>query len=708
MAGNSFTALNCLVLMTTTQISVAVQAQEDIEEVVVTAKQIPYVRLSDTATKSALDILDTPFTVSTYNSVFLEDLRSETLADAYPYTLGLSQTGTSANSFTLRGLPSDLQNVQVDGLPGLASRFGSPTTANIERVEVLKGPASVLYGLMEPGGLINVVSKTPQEKQSTNISVTAQSYEGNTSSFGDDLSGTVTLDTTGPLSDDGRWLYRVIASKENINSFRNGVEYKNLYFFPSVSYQASDELLFTFGLEYADEEGDADNGLVAVNNDINQTAEIDVRYQEDGDFDRDEGLVSFVRMDYDLSDSARLRVNFRSVFHEDERKLFENNRVNDADEISESTLRRRDRHQLNKREYHFLDVNLVNEFDTGDINHKLLVGVNGGFERSDFERIRFGANVTPNISIFDPVLGEGQPSSIKSGTDRITDYWNYGFYIQDVMEISDQFSLMLGGRYDKQDADFKEQVSGFSDDQSSDALLPQAGVVFKPSENISFYASYTESFSPNSVERRAADGGSFDPEMGEQFEFGIKAALLDERVNITAAAFNINKSNILERNEDRDWELLGELESEGYEVEIQALPTENWQLRMGYAYVDSVISKSPNASLIGARNAFAPEHDAFLWTRYNFPELSRGAVVGVSLGLNYESERYTNASPSTQVELPSYVRTDLGFYYELNDQRYAINIENLFDEEYHTGGSRDTRIYPGDPRLISFSFNYSF
>ncbi|MCV6621778.1 MAG: TonB-dependent siderophore receptor [Cellvibrionaceae bacterium] len=708
MAGNSFTALNCLVLMTTTQISVAVQAQEDIEEVVVTAKQIPYVRLSDTATKSALDILDTPFTVSTYNSVFLEDLRSETLADAYPYTLGLSQTGTSANSFTLRGLPSDLQNVQVDGLPGLASRFGSPTTANIERVEVLKGPASVLYGLMEPGGLINVVSKTPQEKQSTNISVTAQSYEGNTSSFGDDLSGTVTLDTTGPLSEDGRWLYRVIASKENINSFRNGVEYKNLYFFPSVSYQASDELLFTFGLEYADEEGDADNGLVAVNNDINQTAEIDVRYQEDGDFDRDEGLVSFVRMDYDLSESARLRVNFRSVFHEDERKLFENNRVNDADEISESTLRRRDRHQLNKREYHFLDVNLVNEFDTGDINHKLLVGVNGGFERSDFERIRFGANVTPNISIFDPVLGEGQPSSIKSGTDRITDYWNYAFYIQDVMEINDQFSLMLGGRYDKQDADFKEQVSGFTDDQSSDALLPQAGVVFKPSENISFYASYTESFSPNSVERRAADGGSFDPEMGEQFEFGVKAALLDERVNITAAAFNINKSNILERNEDRDWELLGELESEGYEVEIQALPTENWQLRMGYAYVDSVISKSPNASLIGARNAFAPEHDAFLWTRYNFPELSRGAVVGVSLGLNYESERYTNASPSTQVELPSYVRTDLGFYYELNDQRYAINIENLFDEEYHTGGSRDTRIYPGDPRLISFSFNYSF
>ena len=708
MAGNSFTALNCLVLMTTTQISMAVQAQEDIEEVVVTAKQIPYVRLSDTATKSALDILDTPFTVSTYNSVFLEDLRSETLADAYPYTLGLSQTGTSANSFTLRGLPSDLQNVQVDGLPGLASRFGSPTTANIERVEVLKGPASVLYGLMEPGGLINVVSKTPQEQQSTSISVTAQSYEGNTSSFGDDLSGTVTLDTTGPLSDDGRWLYRVIASKENINSFRNGVEYKNLYFFPSVSYQASDELLFTFGLEYADEEGDADNGLVAVNNDINQTAEIDVRYQEDGDFDRDKGLVSFVRMDYDLSDSARLRVNLRSVFHEDERKLFENNRVNDAEEISESTLRRRDRHQLNKREYHFLDVNLVNEFDTGDINHKLLVGVNGGFERSDFERIRFGANVTPNISIFDPVLGEGQPSSIKSGTDRITDYWNYGFYIQDVMEISDQFSLMLGGRYDKQDADFKEQVSGFSDDQSSDALLPQAGVVFKPSENISFYASYTESFSPNSVERRAADGGSFDPEMGEQFEFGVKAALLDERVNITAAAFNINKSNILERNEDRDWELLGELESEGYEVEIQALPTENWQLRMGYAYVDSVISKSPSASLIGARNAFAPEHDAFLWTRYNFPELSRGAVVGVSLGLNYESERYTNASPSTQVELPSYVRTDLGFYYELNDQRYAINIENLFDEEYHTGGSRDTRIYPGDPRLISFSFNYSF
>lgn len=678
------------------------------DEIVVTGRQLPYYKLSETATKSNRDLLDTPLSVTILNKNFLEDVRAETLSDVYPYTLGLSQTGIIANSFTLRGLPSDLQNIQVNNLPGLASRFGSPTTANIERVEVLKGPASVLYGLMEPGGLINIITKRPEAEPSISLSATFQTYAGDTTEFGSDLGTTLTFDATGPLGNSGRLLYRLIASYEYLESFRDGVSYENIYLFPSISYQISESVLATVGLELAKEDGDADNGLVAVNNDIALTAPIDVRYQEDGDFDDDKGLVAFARLDYEISERTLLRVNFRGVFHEDERRLFENNRVNDAPGPRDSTLRRRDRHQLNKREYHFLDTNLSHVFETGALRHSILVGFNGGFERSDFERIRFGANVTPNISIFDPEFGVGVPSSIRSGTDRITDRWNYGVYIQDVIDIGTRFSLMLGGRYDRQDVDFVEQVGGATDDQTTDAFLPQGGLVFKVTEQVSLYASYTESFSPNSVERRAADGSSFAPEEGEQIEVGAKASLWDERVNLTIAAFDIDKTNILERDADGEWMLLGALQSQGIEFELQALPLENWQLRFGYAYADSIISDSETVALIGARNAFAPEHDFFLWTRYNYPEQILGGTVGVSLGINHESKRVTNASTATQVVLPSYTRVDFAVYYDVERFALALNIENLFDETYYTGGTRDTRIYPGDPRLITLSARISF
>lgn len=677
--------------------------QQILDTVIVTGEQVPYMRLSETATKTNLDLLDTPLSVTMLNKAFLEDLHSERLADAYPYTLGLSQSGTNANSFSLRGLSASLQNVQVDGLPGLASRFGSPTTANIERVEVVKGPASVLYGLMEPGGLVNIVTKKPEEEASNTLYLTTRSYAGNTSDFGDDTGASLTFDSTGSLTADSKWLYRLVASMETEDSFRDGVSYDNFYLFPSLTYRFSPDAEATFGLEYVKEEGDADDGLAAVNNDIDQTAPINVRYQEDGDFDNDQGLVAFARVNWDVSESTSLRLNVRSVFHEDERKLYENNRVIDATALEDAKLRRRDRHQLNKREYHFVDLNMSHEFDTGPVHHNLLAGINGGFERADYERIRFGSIISPNISILDPEFGVGQPAAITSGSDRITDYLNYGAYIQDVADLTDWLSIMAGGRYDRQDVDFTEQNTGVTNDQTSDVFLPQAGIVIRPNDLLSLYASYTESFNPNSVEKRDVNGNAFDPEMGEQTEAGIKATLFDERLNLTFAAFDIEKTNIIETNLDGELQLLGGLESQGAEFEMQALPLENWQIRFGYAYTDSVISESPNEALVGRRNAFAPVHDAFFWTRYNLPRQVWNGTVGASIGVNYESDRVTNASPSTQVELPGYTRLDLGFYYEVERYRVALSIENVTDETYYTGGTNDTRIFPGDPRLVVLS-----
>jgi iron complex outermembrane receptor protein len=692
-------------------LSLAHAAEQDhtsLDAMVVTGNQLPYMRLSETATKTDQDLLDTPLSVSIINQTLIEDIQAQTLADVYPYIVGLSQSGTNANSFTLRGLSSDLQNVQVNGLPGLASRFGSPSTANIERVEVLKGPASVLYGLMEPGGLVNIVTKRPELEDKTSFSISGQSYASDTSHFGSDTGATLTYDSTGSLTDDNNLLYRFIASVENIDSFRDGVNYNNIYLYPTLSYQFNPDLKVTVGMEYVREKGDADDGLVAVNNDINTIASLDTRYQEKGDYDNDEGLIFFGELENQLNSNTTLKVNLRSVFHEDERKLYENNRVNDAVNVSDSTLRRRDRHQLNKRQYHFIDTNLAQKFTTGSFYHSTLVGINMGFERSDYERIRFGSNISPNIDVYNPITGLGTPSAIQSGSDRVTDYYNAGIYLQDTIDLTDALSIMLGARYDQQYVRFQEQVSGFNDKKTTGEFLPQGGIVYRINDQLSVYGSHTESFYPNSIERRSATNSDFSPEKGNQNEVGIKAALFDEKLNMTLAGFKINKSNIVETNSNGDYELLGDLESRGYEFEVQALPIENWQIKLGYANVDSIVSKSANANLIGKTNAFAPRHNAFLWTRFNFPERIFGGKLGTSLGINYKSKQVTNANETSQVELPSYTRVDFGMYYDIKQYQIGLNIENVFDKTYFTGGTTDRKIYPGDPRLVTLSFKTQF
>lgn len=679
------------------------------EVIVVVGKQESYINPAvSSATKSLLDPLEVPLTVNIINEALLKDLRAETLSDAYGYTTALTVSGVNANSFTLRGLPANAQSLQVNGLPGLASRFGSPTTANVERVEILKGPASVLYGQLEPGGLVNIITKKPQAKASMNFDISLQTYDHDVSGIGDDNGVTATFDATGQLSTDGKWLYRLVASTESIDSFRTDVDFKNTYVFPTLTYLANDFTEITFGLEIVDEEGKADEGLVAVNNNPNLTAPINVRYQEKNDFDNDEAVVAFASLTSQINDTFDLNLNWRSVWHEDSRKLYENNRVNDAEVISESTLRRRDRHQLNKREYHFVDINTRGSFELGSVEHELLIGINTGYEKRDFERIRFGAAVTPNINIFEPILAEGLPSKIKSGTDRITDLYNYGIYLQDVIRLNEQWTLLAGLRYDKQDVDFIEQIKSTEKEQDTDALVPMAGVVYRLSEQSSLYASYGESFDPNSVERADSNDNPFDPEQGVQFELGYKSQFWHDKANITLAYFDITKDNIVERNENREYELLGELNSKGYEIEFLALPVDNWQIKAGYANVDATVVASPSANVVGNTMSFAPEHDAYLWTKYNVAEEINGGVLGFSLGINYESERYTGTNSESRVRLPSYTKTDVGVYFETADYLVAFNIENLGNKAYFAGGRNDTRLYPGEPRKLTLSFSSSF
>lgn len=681
----------------------AAQESSEIETFVVVGQQNYYLNPNiNTATKTDTDPMDLAQTVNIINQQFLEDIRAESLEDAYGYTTGLTRTGVNANSFTLRGIAADLNSIQVNGQPGLASRFGSPTTANVEKIEILKGPASIMYGQIQPGGLINIVTKKPQEKASINYDISGQTFATDVSNSGEDNGFTGTIDATGPINDSKTWLYRFIVSAEDTDSYRQDVNEQNYYLFPTLTYRPNDLSELTFGLEIQSEKRVADDGLSALNNDIKQIASLDTHYQSADDIDEDKGVVAFASFNTILNDDFELSVDWRSVWHQDQRHLYESRGVDDTTE----EVKLRDREQLNEREYHFVDVRTTGSVWTGNIEHQLLIGSSIGFEKKDFARETYA---TTNVDFYDPNDLTARDEGAYKLNHRVTEYSNYAVYAQDTLYLSEQWVLMGGLRYTRQDVDFDFVSKGTTDTQSSDAFVSQAGIVYKIIPGTSLYASYGESFNPNSIEKLDVNDNSFEPEQGRQYEIGSKTNIFNNKSNLSIAYFDIKKSNVVEKSLDTDqYELLGEVKSSGVEVELLMMPVENWQVKLGYAYVDSRITANSDADIEGNRTPLTALHDAYFWTKYNFPYEVAGGVLGTTLGANYESSRYTDEDKTQRVELPSYTTVDIGVHYEFDNYRTSLNVENLFDELYYLGGSGDSRIYSGDPRNITLSLSGKF
>ncbi|WP_430461954.1 TonB-dependent siderophore receptor [Thalassolituus sp. LLYu03] len=699
-----------LLAITTSTLLISGWAKADdtavLDDVTVTGAQSSYSEQSqDTALKMTTEALATPFSTSVINAGVLEDLKAYRLEDAYSYIAGFSRSGTSANAFTIRGMSTDLQNVQVDGLPGLVSRFGSPVTANIERVEVLKGPASVLYGWMDPSGLVNIITQKPQSSPETSLSVNAQTYPDQGKN-----GYQASVDTSNWLSNDGSLSYRLIAGYENTDSFRDYVSTEASYLFPSLSWQ-SDNTRLDVQLEYTKEERGADDGLFVANHDISTAAGIETYYQEPGDSDDDQGQALSVSLNHRFSDRLESTTRLRSVWHEDERDLYESNAVIEADEVADTSLRRRNRHQFNRREYHFIDTNL--HATLGDeVVHDVLIGVNGGYEYRQYDRLAFdtrGAAVT----LYDPQY-TGQILADDPGNYRTWDLYSAGLYIADKITLSSHWTLLAGARYDRQAGDYHmEYKDADTTADESEAVADttyNAGVVYRVNPGLSLYASYAESFSPQAIPTYDVNGEQMEPERGIQQEAGVKFESGDGRMNLNIAYFDTVKKNLAEEGPSGYDELIGEVSSQGAEITLQLQPLDHVQLQTGYTYTDAEISKAyeNRDNTLGNPPASAPAHNAFALGRYNVPHPVLNGLVGVSLGYKYESERYTDEDSTTRVRLPGYSVVDCALYYERGQGKYALNVANLLNQEYYVSGSNNQSIDPGEPLKVSLSAKYTF
>jgi len=657
-------------------------------------------------------LADVPLAVQSYTGSFMKAIESTNVGDLYSYTTGVSRSGNTGIDFVIRGVrASNDGNIQYNGLPGLAARFGSPSTANVERIEVMKGPSSVLYGQAQPGGLINIITKRPQAERANVIDIRSGTFFGAGLGFGDRNKGHFAADFTGPIDSARKFLYRFVASYDDANDFRAFAENKDLYIVPSVSWLGWNGAVVNLEFEYRRTRTALDSGLVAPRNDIALVAPITVRYQEPAEYLNEDGKTATLWVKKTFAKDVTWTLNFRNVWHGDDTKGFENVGVSGL-----ATVNRRDRHQVNSRRYNYLDTTLAKGLVTGSVRHKFLFGLNGGYLLTDFDRLQFATGASLNVNLYNPVYGATE-LPLKPDTHRIDTAWDWAGYVNDQIDLTPQWKALLGLRYAGRDSQEQElRINPYVKDKSSRAVLPLAGLVFEPNRVFSFYGSFATSFTPPPPGAVDAQGNNpFTPEHAWQLEGGVKANL-NARGEASLSWFEITKNDVLitlvaQAINDQ----IGQERSRGVEATFTERLLDNWQVISGYAFTNSEVTKDSDPVRVGSLVPNAARHAANVWTRY---DLGGGALrgLGFGLGLVYTGERAGTIRASTStlpvLRLPGYFRTDLGIYWVASRYEVTGLIVNLFGERYYESnlGTSTTslNIRPGSPRAATISMRLRF
>jgi iron complex outermembrane recepter protein len=669
----------------------AAQQDEPIE-LVVTGEQDGYrVPNATTATKTDTPLRDIPGSIQVIPRRILEDQKTTRIQEALENVSGVEKQGnyggTDAGGYRIRGFDQDgnFRNGFND-----TDFYSLVDTANIDRIEVLKGPASVLFGQAEPGGIINVVTKQPLSTPYYGAEFNVGNYAFYRSSF----------DLSGPLTDNDSLLYRLNLAYQNSGSFRDYNFLERVFVAPVITWNISDRTSLTFDLEYQHNNYLFDRGLPSIGN---RPAPIPIS--------RFIGLPhvyddSTFRIGYRLEHEFNQNWQLRNAFSYVSGKSSGTSAYGGYDLVDDQFAPIYVSRDEFIRDIYTLQTELVGKFKTGSIVHQPLIGVE--LRRNTWKYTSFDVEEPILLDIFNPNYDVDLPATPDESTVAYTTQRDtLGIYIQDQITFADNLKVLVGGRFDA----FQRKEEGFAEtttEESLSAFSPRVGIVYQPIQPISLYASYSQSFKPDRFFGRSeAANEPFEPTRGTQYEVGIKADI-SEKFSATLAAFEITKTNVVTddpNNEDPDVLIqVGEQRSRGIELDIGGEIMPGWNIIASYTYTDAITSKD-NQITVGNRIDNVPEHAASLWTTY---ELQSGDLkgLGFGLGLYYVGDRYADVE-NTSV-LPSYFRTDSAIYYKQDNWRLALNFRNLFNETYYETSQARNTIYPGAPFTVIGSFSIQF
>ncbi|MBO7921304.1 TonB-dependent siderophore receptor [Alteromonas sp. K632G] len=655
-----------------------------------------------TAVKTPTLLVNVPQSVSVVSAQQISEQALFSIADVMQYTPGVSigLGEDHRDQVTIRG-QNTTADFFVDGLRDDVQYFRP--LYNLERVEILRGANALLFGRGGGGGVVNRVTK---------VASTAEDFT--TLSAGIDTfgAGSISVDTNRAIDANNAFRFNgVFDSIDNHRDFKDGERYA---LNPTYTWMANDDTTVVASYEYVNDDRLVDRGIPSL--DGAPLEGYDDTYFGDPDFNNTtlEAHIARIRVDHSLSQNWNLN---GTVQYADYDKAYQNlYPVNfDADAGTVTLDGYRD---TTTRENTLVQLNLIGQFATGDINHTLLTGMEYGsqdtenarrdafFADSQDDQVSFVFSdplVIPSMTLTDPVR------------DRASDVTFTSAFVQDEIKLNDNWIVVAGLRYDNFDIDVVDsiEVADGADDgnngflSSSDSQVsPRAGLIYKPAESVSIYASYSKSFLPRSGDQflsLSLTSQALEAEEFENKEIGVKWNLSDS-LSVTAAAFEVERENGTAQDPNNpEASILTGTETKGFEVQVVGKLSERWVINAGYSNLDGEeMGRIVDGTLANRDLAQLPEHMLTLWNQYEVNDEWR-----VALGVIYQSEQY--ASLNNTVELPDFVRVDAALYYDYSeDVKIQLNVENLFDEDYFPSAHNDNNIATGEPLNARLSLQYKF
>lgn len=693
----------------TTAIDLLAPAENAIRIVVTGDRETYRVSESSVGTRTDADIRDVPQSIQVIPQQVIEDQGIQEIGDALRNVSGVVQAERASTplpgiSAIIRGF--ETTNVLRNGLRDTNARFAT-VEDNLAQIEVLRGPASVLFGQGNLGGTINLVTEQPLDAPTYLLEYSGGQFDFHR--FAADLSS--------PFSPDSPLGYRLNAAYESLGSYRDFERAEQFFVAPTVQLIATESTDLLIDLEYfrfdayetAPELPASGTVLDNPNGEVDRSANLGEPSLVGGE----ESITRLgYRFEHRFNSDWRIRNEFLLSRRESEGvgvTPIEDIRTEVRLEEGLRTMRRLLTINPSEQTSITLNTSLAGRFDTWNIEHQVLVGVE---LLSDHFEDRVEFDTLDPIDIFEPEYRPDSRRPLAVFQDGAGETVSVGFYLQDQITIRENLILLLGGRFDiahQTSQDFLDEDLSF--EQTDQAFSPRIGMVYRPVEPISLYASYAQSFLPVNGRETSVDaagqrvvGDPFQPERGQQYEIGIKADISDQ-ITATLALYSLERTNVVAQSGDRRSQFqVGTQRSRGIELDLVGEILPGWQIITGYAYTDARVVEDDRIE-VGNRLANVPEHAVNLWTSY---EIQSGALQGLGFGIGFFYQSDREVAAENLFRLPSFLRTDAAIFYRRDQLQVSLNVQNLFDVEYYPAGRDFVRVIPGQPFTVVGRVSWEF
>jgi len=687
------TSLACAEELQLDAVNIDANSQADISETE-HSRTSYQARKASVATRTETPLVEVPQTVNVVTNRVIEDRQPNSLDEAINAVSGVKQGNTlggTQDAIQKRGFGTNRDNsIMRDGMQSVQARNFTPTT---ERIEVLKGPASMLYGVQDPGGVINVVTKKPQLVDAHSISAFGTSFGG----------GGEQIDLTGPIGTNGL-AYRVIADKQNYDYWRNFGSIDQSVIAPSLAWYGDDTTV-SAAYEHMEYSVPFDRGT-QINTKTGKVLDIPRTRRLDEPFNVTTGRSDSLdlRMDHRFNDTWTLRTGYaysRNYYNDYQSRFISANYTTGA------VTRRGDATRDAVQYAHTATVNMLGNLYWGDMRHEVLFGADYMKNYRELGDLYRSANKV-DFNYNNPVYGAtAQPSTVSAPNSDQTDHLRtHAFFVQDAIHLNDQWIFQAGLRYDAFDEmTGKGRPFVVGADVKDSKVVPRVGLVYLIQPDWSVYGSYTESFRPNTS--IASPIGDLPPEEGKSYEIGTK--FQNDAITATVALFNINKKNVQTsepcgvNGSETCTRVSGEVRSRGLEADITGQLNEFWSVTGSYAYTDTKVLEDP--ILKGEPLDGVSKHTGAVYLTRDFGHVGAGDLRA-GAGARFASRWGVNDGTGKEYYLPSSKVADAFVSYKMKlderDLTLQLNLKNMFDEKYYTSASGlgSPAISIGEPRQL--------